>query len=55
MDGGAAEHAVALAEGGLDGVECDRSDNGDGHGARPYAGRADLSTRAVRGEWPLPL
>ena len=33
MHGGAAEHPLALAERGLDGIEGDGSDDGDGHGA----------------------
>ena len=35
MDSGAAEHPLALAEGGLDGVVGDRSDNGDWHRRAP--------------------
>ena len=33
VDGGAAEHALALPERGLDGVEGDRSDDGERHAA----------------------
>ncbi len=35
VDGGAAEHPLALAEGRLDGVIGDRSDHGDGHRRAP--------------------
>ena len=34
VGGGAAEHPLALAERGLDGVEGDGSDDGEAHGGR---------------------
>ena len=53
MDGGAAEQAVALAGGGLDGVEGDGSDCGERHGRLRVASRA-RHARGADHEWGGP-
>src|SRR5207249_9799965 len=48
VHGGAAEHALALAEGCRDRVEGDRSNDGDAHGTRePSGGGALNGTRST--------